>query len=61
MIQYASRYMGMGLAKATKAFMDGALYDQRGSEGFLSAIKAINESKASIYFAQGGKDQERFL
>jgi pimeloyl-ACP methyl ester carboxylesterase len=57
MIQYASRYMGMGLAKATKAFMDTALYEQRGSEGFLSAIKAINESKASIYLAQGGMDK----
>lgn len=57
MIQYASRYMGIGLAKATKAFMDGALYDQRGSAGFLSTTKAINKSTASIFLAQGGKDQ----
>lgn len=57
MIQYASRYMGMALAKGTKAYMDGALYDQRGNKGFLSAIQGINESNAAVYLAQGGSDR----
>lgn len=57
MIQYASRVVGMGLAKTTKPFMDNALYAQRGKAGFLRTTTAINGSSAKIFLAQGDQDR----
>ena len=57
MVDFARRYLG-GLSDISKPFMDNALYQLRGKDGFLSAVDGYNKAEnTSIILVQGKEDK----